>query len=380
MRIQVHHRSRVRSSFRVAQVCGMFDLPNREEFVEEIVAELPLENLEWQIGLIVGPSGSGKTTLGRALFGESAYVSAYSWPEDLPIVDAFPPHLGIRDIVQALSAVGFSSPPHWLKRYGELSAGQQFRCDLARALLEDKPVIVMDEFSSLVDRRAARVCCASLARALRRRGQPKLVALTCHRDILPWLDPDWVYDTAQRQFFRRCCRGRPRVPLEIYPASREVWPVFSPHHYLSAELHRAARCFVAHWQGEMVAFTSYLPMFGVAGAYREHRTVVLPDYQGLGIGNALSEWLGGWLKSRGKRFYSITSHPAMIRHRARSRYWKLLRFGHACPARWRSSSCRRLTATFLYVGPAWLQEKHHGKTHFADYGQDHKNGSDQKQR
>lgn len=353
MEIRVEHHSRIVESFRVAQVRGMFDLPRQAEHVEVIAADLPLEGLDWQIGAIIGPSGSGKTTLGRSLFGQEAYVLGYTWPGDAAIVDAFPPSCTTREIVQALSAVGFSSPPHWLKRYSELSAGQQFRCDLARALLDERTVVVLDEFSSLVDRRAARVCCASIARALRKRGRPKLVALSCHRDILQWLCPDWVYDTGQRQFFRPKRRYRPAVTLEIYPAPREVWELFSPHHYLSTHLHRAAQCFVACWEGEMVAFTSYLPLYGRKQARREHRTVVLPDYQGLGIGNALSDWLGSWLKAQGLRFYSITSHPAMIRHRVRSGHWKLLRFGHASPARWLSRSTGRLTATFLYIGPAF---------------------------
>ncbi|GBD35255.1 Cytochrome c biogenesis ATP-binding export protein CcmA [bacterium HR36] len=366
MRIQVQHVSRILESFRVAQVRGMFDLPPRTEHCEAFEAELPLEELPWQIGAIVGPSGSGKTTLGRALFGVEAYVAGYPWPENAAIVDAFPPQYSTREIVQALSAVGFSSPPHWLKRYSELSAGQQFRCDLARALLDDRPVVVMDEFSSLVDRRAAQVCCASVARALRKRGRPKLIALTCHRDILSWLCPDWVYDTGQHRFFRPQRRCRPAVSLEIYRAARECWAMFSPHHYLSSELHHAARCFVACWDGEPVAFTSYLPLYGRRGARREHRTVVLPDYQGLGIGNALSNWLGAWLKAQGQRFYSVTSHPAMIRSRVRSGQWKLLRFGHASPARWPSASVGRVTATFLYIGPAITESPHaSAKTHIA---------------
>jgi ABC-type transport system involved in cytochrome c biogenesis ATPase subunit/GNAT superfamily N-acetyltransferase len=356
MKVRVEHVSRIAPTFRVAQVRGMFDLPNQTEHVETIEADLPFEQHPWQIGMIVGPSGSGKTSLGRALFGEAAYIQGYPWPEDAAIVDAFGPQYSTREIVQALSAVGFSSPPHWLKRYRELSAGQQFRCDLARALLEEKPVVVLDEFSSLVDRRAARVCCASVARALRKRGRPKLVALTCHRDIVAWLCPDWVYDTARRLFFRPRRRQRPRITLEIYRASREMWELFSPHHYLSGALHRAARSFVAYWEGEPVAFTSYLPLMGQRRARREHRTVVLPDYQGLGIGNAVSEWIGAWLKAQGLRFYSITSHPAMIRHRSRNGRWKLLRFGHASPAHWSTTSAGRLTATFLYIGPAQVTE------------------------
>jgi hypothetical protein len=62
-----------------------------------------------------------------------------------------------------------------------------------------------------------------------------------------------------------------------------------------------------------VAFTSCMPLVEHAGVRREHRTVVLSDVQGVGIGNALSEWLGAYLKSWGTRFRSVTSHPAMIR-------------------------------------------------------------------
>jgi hypothetical protein len=48
---------------------------------------------------------------------------------------------------------------------------------------------------------------------------------------------------------------------------------------------------------------------GYAGVWREHRTVVLPDFQGVGIGDALSEWLGAYLRSWGIRIRSLTSHP-----------------------------------------------------------------------
>src|SRR5439155_3212987 len=117
-------------------------------------------------------------------------------------------------------------------------------------------------------------------------------------------------------FARRLLRRRPPIELRIHQATVEAWPVFRGHHYLSASLHRAARCFVATWNGVPVAFTSYLPLAGFRGVKREHRTVVLPDYQGVGIGNTLSEWLGAYLKKNGYRFRSVTSHPAMIRHRA----------------------------------------------------------------
>ena len=29
----------------------------------------------------------------------------------------------------------------------------------------------------------------------------KFVAVSCHRDIVDWLEPDWVYDTEEQRFF-----------------------------------------------------------------------------------------------------------------------------------------------------------------------------------
>ena len=86
----------------------------------------------WQIGLIVGPSGSGKSTIARAAFGDRVYAMP-AWPADRAVVDGFG-ELPMRTIVGLLTAVGFSSPPAWIKPYHVLSGGEQFRCDLARAL------------------------------------------------------------------------------------------------------------------------------------------------------------------------------------------------------------------------------------------------------
>jgi ABC-type ATPase involved in cell division/GNAT superfamily N-acetyltransferase len=353
--------SPVEASFRVAQIQGLFDVPEQAAIRHEWDVDIPVEGVEWQIGLVVGPSGSGKTTIGKRLFPDALFHTGYPWPETKAVVDGFPAHLEGREITQALSSVGFSSPPHWLKRYAHLSNGQKFRCELARLMLEDAEVVVFDEFTSVVDREAAKVSSAAIAKALRRRGKPKLVALSCHYDVVDWLDPDWTYNTADGSFARRCLRGRPPIELRVHKATPAAWALFKQHHYLTARLHRAARCWVATWGGVPVAFTSCMPLVGHSGVWREHRTVVLPDFQGVGIGNALSEWLGAYLRSWGIRFTSVTSHPAMIRHRSKSPNWRMKRFGHLKAHERKvhrrigmladTSSTARLTASFEYVGP-----------------------------
>lgn len=124
-------------SFRVQQVAGMFDVPLADKATETFRVELPdLEQTDgavpWQIGLIVGPSGSGKSTLARRVFGEQLYASP-PWPEDRAVVDCLG-DLSIKRITELFTAVGFSSPPSWVKPYAVLSGGERFRCDLARAL------------------------------------------------------------------------------------------------------------------------------------------------------------------------------------------------------------------------------------------------------
>lgn len=365
--------SKITDSFRVAQVRGMFDVPTQKTIRHEWNVNLPVDEKPWLIGLIVGPSGSGKTTIARQLFPKVYYHTGYSWPEKAALIDGFPKSLSGEVITAALSSVGFSSPPHWLKPYAHLSNGQKFRCDLARLMLEEHNTVIFDEFTSVVDREAAKISSAAVAKAIRRRNKTRLIALSCHFDVIDWLDPDWVYNVATGEFAWRLLRQRPAVQLEIHEATSAAWNLFAGHHYLSRTINRSAKCFVATWEGVPVAFTSHLalPHAKMKRARREHRTVVLPDFQGVGIGNALSEWLGAHLKAQRLRFRSTTSHPAMIRHRRASPNWKMTRFGRANPTTGKSTagsltrtlSASRLTASFEYAGePLQSPDREHQRT------------------
>jgi GNAT superfamily N-acetyltransferase len=262
--------------------------------------------------------------------------------------------------VETMSSVGLSSPPHWLKPFGHLSNGQKFRAELARLVLSGHGQVVFDEFTSIVDRDVAKICSATLAKTIRRRQSPQFIAVSCHYDVLDWLQPDWVFDVGPNRFEWRRLRRRPEIKLHVYATDVSTWPIFRGHHYLSADIANAAQCYVATWNDKPVAFCSVLhfPHPRVRNFKREHRTVVLPDYQGVGIGNALSESVARHYINLGFRFVSTTSHPAMIRHRARSPLWRCNRAPSHTSGGTRSSdkslartlSCRRLTVGFEYVG------------------------------
>ncbi|HTN73740.1 MAG TPA: GNAT family N-acetyltransferase [Pirellulaceae bacterium] len=310
-----------RHSFRVHQVAGLFDLPLTPASQQTFQAEVPDLSADWNIGAIVGPSGSGKSTIAQAAFGAFLQASA-GWSPTAAVID----ELGvgsIKTITQTLTSVGFSSPPAWLRPYQALSNGERFRCDLARALLSDQPLIVCDEFTSVVDRTVAQVGSAAVAKAIRSgRVAKRFVAVTCHYDVLPWLEADWVLDMATGTLTRGRLR-RPSIELRVVRARQCAWAYFARHHYLSGELSRGATCYVALWHDEPVAFCAVLGMLGHRRHKRVTRLVTLPDYQGLGIGTRLLEYVCRRVRATGERISITTSHPAMCAHLQSSTAWQL---------------------------------------------------------
>jgi len=192
-----------------------------------------------------------------------------------------------------------------------------------------------------------------------RKRKRQFVAVTCHYDVAEWLEPDWIYDVSTMSFERRLLR-RPEIKIKVEQVHHSIWQVFKGHHYLSANLNKAAKVFLATIEDQPAAMTAILPFPHphVKNVWKEHRTVVLPDYQGIGLGNRLSEIVGDYLKQNGKRFTSVTSHPAMIGYRNKSPKWVMTRPPSRTAKIGKTSglgaglktSNNRLTASFEYIG------------------------------
>ena len=155
---------------------------------------------KWQIGVIYGNSGTGKTTIAKEIFGQDI-ITSFEWNANA-VIDNFPAGMDVNEIEKLFYAVGFGSVPCWCKPYHVLSNGEKMRVTLARAIAE-KDFFVFDEFTSVVDRTVAMTLCLSLNKCLKKYHDKKVILVSCHKDILQWLDSDWAFctDTMQNDFF-----------------------------------------------------------------------------------------------------------------------------------------------------------------------------------
>lgn len=327
MKISVHNTCADFNSYRAARVKSLFNAESGATF--SLSAELPIDDTSWSIGVIVGPSGSGKTSIGRQLWGGAAFADFDDWLSDRPIVDAIAPSGGFDDVTAALAAVGLGDVPAWLRPYAVLSNGEKFRANLARVICEAPAQIVIDEFTSVVDRQIAKFGALAFSKAWRRlskTGGNQCVLLSCHYDIIDWVEPDWVFDTATGQYSGRGLWRRPKFDVEIWQTDQRYWKLFEPHHYLKLPAMIAATNYVATVDGELVAHVAFSTRAGLREA-RACRLVVMPEWQGAGVGtrflNAVCQmWLEG-ANRYNKRMPTLfhTSHPGLCAALRRDKKW-----------------------------------------------------------
>jgi GNAT superfamily N-acetyltransferase len=325
MRIEIRNRCSDFNSYRANRVKSLFNAESGCNFDRDV--ELPIEGLDWKIGLVVGASGSGKTSIGRKFPCGITDIHA-GWPERKPVIDAIAPGGSFDAVTGALAAVGLGDVPAWLRPFRCLSNGEQFRAGLARLIAEAPPFAVVDEFTSVIDRQIAKVGSLAFGKAWRRAGG-RCVLLSCHYDIIEWLQPDWVYDTTKGEFAGRERRRPPPIALDIRRTDGRWWHLFEPHHYLKLPRMIAAKYYVGFVDGQPVCHAAVSPRLDVGGM-RACRLVVMPEWQGAGLGvrflnevcrltMAGDHGFGGrvW---RGVYFH--TSHPGLAAALRRSPGWR----------------------------------------------------------
>jgi ABC-type glutathione transport system ATPase component len=197
--------SEVPLTFRTQKAADSVNLNIKEKSVHELKVLADFES-PFSVGVIVGSSGSGKTTLAKQLFG----IEDYKLDLTRPIIEQFPHDMPYDECVDALTGVGLSSIPCWIRPAYTLSNGQRARAEAALRIATAKPgeTIVFDEWTSTVDRTVAQIMSHRLQKAVREKGL-RVVVCACHHDVVPWLNADWVVDCNTAEFSKKKAHDQP---------------------------------------------------------------------------------------------------------------------------------------------------------------------------
>ena len=367
------------ATFTACKVTGMemADVNSRRFFKHQFVVPTQLTNDSgriWNVAVVLGASGSGKSLALKAVKGTFRRPGQTSWPAHEGVAAVLSGvtagTLDERLITQAIHRHLGLLPSASCRPHAQLSSGERCLADIAHAVASarcdaTRSPIIIDEFTSVLDRTMASHACAGLRQLMQAFGVDgrKLVVATVHADVVPFLrpqllvltshkllhqlhwpdalpspPPDWGIGDADpfaRPRLRFELRTAPDHPKEVSGSyTSSLWDsVFKEHHYKDNELMTAATVDVLRLAetDQLVGMVATITHFGSldkrnlqehqkSKTRREHRVVVLPSWQGLGIGPALSDLSASlWTATRHGddaktdhptwRYMSTTAHP-----------------------------------------------------------------------
>lgn len=147
-----------------------------------------------------------------------------------------------------------------------------------------------------------------------------------------------------------------------------MWGVFGKHHYLSAEFNKASELFLIYWENTLVGMFSTLamPNGSYKYAHRVHRTVILPDYQGLGIGTKILDWFGNYYLNQGKKLFIKSTHIRIANHCRKHIGWlessssgkSIEKLGGNQANKYKNMILNRPAFSFEYVGEDYAVKPH----------------------
>lgn len=136
--------------------------------------------------------------------------------------------------------------------------------------------------------------------------------------------------------------------------------MFAKHHYLAHSHNNSAKVFIALANGEIAGFCSvlYFPHPKVKNMYKVHRLVVLPDYQGVGLGIRLQSFIANhYTVNLGFRFTLVTSQPALVSAYQKDKNWICTHIGRLSSGGGKiqnkkdinTTSAQRITTSWEYI-------------------------------
>jgi len=321
-------KSEFKKSFRDKVIIDSFSI--KENHLEKIFEGNIDLDFDWNIGLIVGNSGTGKTTISNQLFEND--IDLYD--NEKSVINNFPENSDTKEIMETLSKMGLNSPPLWLQTFDTLSNGEKMRALLALNLFK-KNFFVFDEFTSVVDRDIAKITSHVVKKYVVEKNK-KFVAISCHYDIIEWLQPDWIFDTNKMIFEKkRYLQQRPEIKIKIYK-SREFWNIFKRYHYLNESLANSAEQYIGVINNKPCLFCAVMHFpkkykTNEPHIYRVTRLVCVPDFQGVGAGIHFLNEIGKIYLLQNKRFSISTSNYSIIKNLYKDKKWICTQSGHRAP-------------------------------------------------
>lgn len=125
---------------------------------------------------------------------------------------------------------------------------------------------------------------------------------------------------------------------------------------MSTEINNSSQCYIAYIENNPVAFFAviHFPHPHEDKFKKGHRLVVLPDYQGLGIGHIFSTEIAEMYRQQGYRFIITSSTKSLFKQRQNDKRWIITRHGRltgqTADLKSRTNSQNKLTFSYEYVG------------------------------
>lgn len=134
---------------------------------------------------------------------------------------------------------------------------------------------------------------------------------------------------------------------------------------MNTGLSPSATCFVGLVNGELACFSGIIPLPLRAGVKRFHRLVVLPEFQGIGLGTTFIDEISRIYVKKGWDIVLTTTTPSLIYSLDKNDKWSLYRKGRpettfnnlkGNELLTKTASINRVTFSFKYI-PDFTVEK-----------------------
>ena len=240
--VTIEYSSSVRRTYQTHAVQQAFDI-SPDHVLTTVIKDLSVTVEPGSVVLVLGPSGSGKTSLLQLLSDGVGQLhplaeGKVSLPDNFraetfrdfrsrkPLIDA----LGERDVrfaLYLLGLAGLSEPTLYLKRFQELSRGQQYRAMLSRLIASKSNVWIADEFCANLDPATAKIVADNVQRIARRLGVTVVAAAphcdtfihSLRPDIVVVLGSSWDHETFTGEDYLKAV-GEPTHPKGDIPRIR----------------------------------------------------------------------------------------------------------------------------------------------------------------